>query len=162
MLSLQDYDYFYDYADFTIKPGNRPTTSSTTEISTEKTKVTEIVDNSSVQHSTSTTSSTFSDEIGNSTEPNITIVVYDGEKPTTTILSSSENVTSLNSSDIDKTQLSDNDGSESSTVASSTMQSTVTEPVQNLRGKRRCRSGYIPDYHGRCQPLSALLLKIMP
>lgn len=153
MLPLQDYDYFYDYADLTIKPSNRPTTSTTTK-TTEKngTEVTEpsIFPSSFI--------STLIDII-NSTESRNATSLNDKETPNADPSNGTVNSTSNAGSDSDESQSSEEDG-ESGTVV--IVPSTTVKPVHALRSQKRCKSGYIPNGHGRCRRANRLRLSLLP
>lgn len=140
-----DYDYFYDYADFTIKPGgNRPTTSSTTM----KNDITEI---SEPLLSSNSTIATSLDNI-NSTERNTTLS-NDEEIPNADPSNGIANSTS--NTDNDKSQSSEENEEFEATVASSSIK-------PGLRSQKRCKSGYVPNGNGRCRRASRPWLSLLP
>ncbi|XP_076637684.1 uncharacterized protein LOC143349914 [Colletes latitarsis] len=166
-----EYDYFYDYADFTVKPTVKPTTSSTTSESTTQVSpsVTEEADPSgtsdSVQNST-VVAENNEFLIANSTvddvkvpppvdaeEPNITAVSLT-EKPEDSI---NENVTvKARVNDKTRNTFEDDEPAEQNAGGSST-----DNPTKRLT-KRRCRSGYSPDGKGRCRRSSHRRLSFIP
>lgn len=140
-----DYDYFYDYADFTIKPGgNRPTTSSTTK----KNDITEI---SEPLLSPNSTIATSLDNI-NSTERNTTLS-NDEEIPNTD--PSNNIVNSTSNADNNKSQSNEENEEFEAIVASSSI-----KPA--LRSQKRCKSGYVPNGNGRCRRASRPWLSLLP
>ncbi|XP_043255009.1 uncharacterized protein LOC122398841 [Colletes gigas] len=168
-----EYDYFYDYADFTVKPTVKPTTSSTASESTTQvsSSVTEEADPSGTSESVQ--NSTIADEnneflIGNSTvddaivppsadaeKSNDTAAVSLTEKPEDSI---NENVT-VKARVNDKTRNTfedDEDPAEQNPGGSST-----DNPTKKLT-KRRCKSGYSPDGKGRCRRSSHRRLSFIP
>ncbi|XP_012234017.1 uncharacterized protein [Linepithema humile] len=146
-----DYDYFYDYADFTIKPSNRPTTSTTTK-TTEKNDTAEVTEPSIIP---SSFISTLID-IVNSTELNATSL---NDKETPNADPSNGTVNSTSNAGSDESQSSEEDG-ESGTVVIAP--STTVKPVHALRSQKRCKSGYIPNGRGRCRRASRRRLSLLP
>ncbi|XP_029174261.1 uncharacterized protein LOC114942935 [Nylanderia fulva] len=141
-----DYDYFYDYNDFTVKPGgNRPTPSSTTK----KNDITEI---SEPLLSPNSTVSTSLDNI-NSTEYNTTL-------PNTEEIPNADSSNGITNStlnaDNDKSQSSEENKEFEATVASS----SISRPA--LRSQKRCKSGYIPNGNGRCRRASRPWFSLLP
>lgn len=151
MLSLQDYDYFYDYADFTIKPSDRPTTISTTE-------VTEVNDIMNVTQSVLSLNSTISELSVNTTNSASSNPEILNANPLNNATNSITNLTS-NIDDNDKNQLNEEDKSESHIFASSALLTTVKPAV---RSKKRCKSGYVPNGNGRCRRSNRRWLSLLP
>ncbi|XP_071868957.1 uncharacterized protein isoform X1 [Bombus fervidus] len=163
-----EYDYFYDYADFTLKPIVKPTTSTTTTTETvpsEQIDVSETPDSSS-QNSTFPS---ISETNTNSTIENAEILLpVDAEKTNETLASSSteslENSTSDDS--ILRMRLSDKitnlfeDKMENPTKHDNWGSSTEN-PSKRL-SRKRCKLGYSPDGKGRCRRLSQRKLSLIP
>lgn len=148
ILSSQDYDYFYDYADFTIKPGgNRPTTHTnpTTSPTTEKSNITGMSEPLSPLNST-----TF----GNINSTEYTTLSNDEEIPNANPSNGIANLTS--SMDNDKSQSSEENGGPEAAIASSAMMKSA------LRSQKRCKSGYIPNGNRRCRRVSRPWLSLLP
>ncbi|XP_011689964.1 PREDICTED: uncharacterized protein LOC105451291 [Wasmannia auropunctata] len=152
-----DYDYFYDYADFTVKPGNKPTTTSPATTSTEKNDITQVPEqlpsqNSSVPASVANTSP----------------AAATGD----TTLSQGEGIPSADPSNgtaSDTTPNADNDDDDKSQPGeeedgAGSASSTTVKPVHALRSQKRCRSGYVPTGDGRCRRASRpwLLSRLLP
>ncbi|EFN82231.1 uncharacterized protein LOC105185333 [Harpegnathos saltator] len=131
-----DYDYFYDYADFTVKPSNKPTSSST-----EKNDVTQMVEPAFLQNSTASGSPVNSTNSIDEVTPDI--------DPSNGTVNSTLNIDYENQSSGENRPVSV-DIRVSSILASSTAPITL-KPVQTLRSKKRCKSGYIPIGNGRCR-----------
>ncbi|XP_020282594.1 uncharacterized protein LOC109854171 isoform X3 [Pseudomyrmex gracilis] len=135
-----DYDYFYDYADFTIKPSNndKPGANFTT---TEKNDITEISElfsfskNSTVSISPDTTNST--------------------ERFIADAASSTSNANNNNNKD----WLSEENNNQSSAVV--VVSSNMAKPTQ-VRSQKRCKSGYIPTGNGQCRRASRPLSWLLP
>lgn len=136
---LQDYDYFYDYADFTIKPSDGDKLSANSTI-TEKNDITEISELPSLQNSTVP----ISPDTINSTER---------------FIADAANLTSNANNNKNKDSLSEeiSDLQQSSAVVSSTM-----AKLTQVRSQKRCKSGYIPTGNGRCRRASRPLLWLLP
>ncbi|KAL0128669.1 hypothetical protein PUN28_003800 [Cardiocondyla obscurior] len=161
-----DYDYFYDYADFTVKPGVRPTTSSTTGITTEKNDIlqeplelqtsTSVVDVTSPHPSATTISKDegIHADLSNSTASDTSLKDQETSNadPSNSVVSSTPNVV-------------DNDKSSQPGVeedGAATAPSTV-KSVPFLRSQKRCRSGYVPNGDGRCRRASRpWLTRLLP
>lgn len=144
-LSSQDYDYFYDYADFTIKPGgNRPTTNPTTE----KSNIT------GISEPLSPLNSTISTTFGNLNSTEDTTLSNDEEIPNANPSNGIANLTS--NMDNDKSQSSEENGGPEAAIASSAMMKSA------LRSQKRCKSGYIPNGTGRCRRVSRPWLSLLP
>ncbi|XP_060826754.1 uncharacterized protein LOC132912935 isoform X1 [Bombus pascuorum] len=164
-----EYDYFYDYADFTLKPTVKPTTSTTTTTETvpsEQINVSETSDSSS-QNSTSPS---ISETNANSTIENAEILLpVDAEKTNETLASSSteslENSTSDDS--ILRMRLSDKitslfeDKMENPTKHDDRASSSTDNPSKRL-SRKRCKLGYSPDGKGRCRRFSQRKLSLIP
>ncbi|EZA48487.1 hypothetical protein DMN91_012823 [Ooceraea biroi] len=152
-----DYDYFYDYADFTVKPGSRPTTSPTTKI-TEKNDIAETTEPVSLQNST--ISNPPPNNI-NSTEQNTTLSNNE-EMPSvdqsngTTISISNADDKSQESQESQESQSSEEDSGTEAVTSSITM-----KPLRILRSQKRCKSGYIPNGDGRCRRASRPWLSLL-
>lgn len=171
VLSSQDYDYFYDYADFTSKPGNRPTTSPAPG-TTEKNDITQVSVPLSSQNLTISTSDDNTSPSTNDTTPSKDKGVPSADPPngtaSNTTLSKDEGVlnadppngtaSSTPSAENEKNQPSEEeDGAGAAVVVPS-----ITKPVRDLRQKR-CRSGYVPNGDGRCRRASRpWLARLLP
>jgi len=151
-LLLQDYDYFYDYADFTIKP-IKPITRSTTE-STEKNDIAETTEALSLQNSTVA----IFPENKNSTQQNTTL--SSNEEMLNADRSNGTTVSISNADDKNQeTQSSEeNSGPEIVTVTSP----VTLKPLRILHSQKRCKSGYIPNGDGRCRRASRPWLSLLP
>ncbi|XP_003395852.2 uncharacterized protein LOC100645487 isoform X1 [Bombus terrestris] len=163
-----EYDYFYDYADFTLKPIVKPTTSTTTTTETvpsEQINVSETPDSSS-QNSTF---SSISETNTNSTAENAEILLpVDAEKTNETLASSStgslENSTS--DGDILRMMLSDKiknlfEDKKEDPTRHDNWGSSTENPSKRL-SRKRCKLGYSPDGRGRCRRLSQRKLSLIP
>lgn len=149
---LQDYDYFYDYADFTIKPGNRPTTSSTTE-ATEKTDVAVTTEHLSSQNSTISSSENI-----NSTEQSLTTLSGNEEVP---LNADQSNGTTISFAD-DKSQDSQSSEEDGPSEAVTVISTIPMKPLRILRSQKRCKSGYVPNGDGRCRLAGRPWLSLVP
>ncbi|XP_014478313.1 PREDICTED: uncharacterized protein LOC106746321 [Dinoponera quadriceps] len=154
-----DYDYFYDYADFTIKPSERPTSSSTSAGSTEEeSDVAQTVESALSENPTASSASPPVNSTSNS---------IDQETPS---VDPSLNGTVNSTSNTDtKNQPSEENGPElidsalSTTLAFSTPPVSTPKPyVQALRSRRRCKTGYIPTGNGRCRRTNRRWLSLLP
>ncbi|EFN72510.1 hypothetical protein EAG_13433 [Camponotus floridanus] len=144
-----DYDYFYDYSDFTIKPGgNRPTTSPTTSSTTEKDDITGVSEPLSPLNSTAST--TF----GNINSTEHSTLSNDEKIPNANPSNGIANLTSI--MDNDKSQSSEENEEPEAIVASSAMMKSA------LRSQKRCKSGYTPNGNGRCRRVSRPWLSLLP
>ncbi|KYN36923.1 hypothetical protein ALC56_08714 [Trachymyrmex septentrionalis] len=151
-----DYDYLYDYADFTIKPpGNRPIVSSTTE----KNDVTQIFEslpsqNSTVSTSVNNTSPTTSDitlsegapnaNPSNGTENDKT-PSKDEEIPNADPLIGITSLTPNADNDDNKSQPGEKE------AGTRTTPSTTVKSAHAVRSQKRCKFGYVPNGNGRCR-----------
>lgn len=145
-----NYDYFYDYADFTIKPvSSEPSITSTTTKTTEKNDIAEVTEPSIIS---SSFISTFIDII-NSTAHNATSL-NDEE----TSIADPSNGTVNSMSNADESQSSEKDG-ESGTVV--IVPSTTVKSVYALRSQKRCKSGYTPNGNGRCRRANRRWLSLL-
>lgn len=171
MLSSQDYDYFYDYADFTSKPGNRPTTSPTTG-TTEKNDIAQtsepLSQNSTISTSNDNTSPSTNDttpfkdegvpdaDLSNGTASDTTLSKdkgVPGADPSNGTASSTPSADNEN----EKSQPGEEDGAGTTVIVPS-----ITKPLRDLRQKR-CRSGYVPNGNGRCRRASRpWLARLLP
>lgn len=147
-----DYDYFYDYADFTIKPGNRPTTSSTTE-ATEKTDVAVTTEHLSSQNSTISSSENI-----NSTEQSLTTLSGNEEVP---LNADQSNGTTISFAD-DKSQDSQSSEEDGPSEAVTVISTIPMKPLRILRSQKRCKSGYVPNGDGRCRLAGRPWLSLVP
>lgn len=163
-----EYDYFYDYADFTLKPIVKPTTS-TTESASPSAETTEKVDASETPDSSSENSTVLSSTDGllaNLT--NDPLAPTDAEKVngTTAILSTENTEDLISINDTSKATVNsktknmfdedDEDLSERIEGGSSTR-----SPLTRL-SQKRCRTGYSKDGKGRCRRLSQRRLSLIP
>ncbi|XP_050464179.1 uncharacterized protein LOC126858145 [Cataglyphis hispanica] len=140
-----EYDYFYDYADFTVKPdGSRPIPSSTTENS----------DIAGVSESLSPNSTVSTSSGNNSTEYHNTTLPNDEEIPNVDPSNGIANSTS--NTDNDKSQSSKENIESKAAIAFSSMMKSA------LRSQKRCKSGYIPNGNGRCRRARRPWLSILP
>lgn len=158
MLLSQDYDYLYDYADFTIKPpGNRPIVSSTTE-TTEKNDVTYVSEplsqNSTVSPFINNISLTTSDITLSEGAPNVNpsngtgsdkTPSKDEEISNTDLLIGTTSSTPNADNDDDKSQSGEEE------AGAGTTPSTTVKPAHAVRSQKRCKSGYVPNGDGRCR-----------
>jgi len=152
-LLLQDYDYFYDYADFTIKP-IKPITGSTTE-TTEKNDIAETTEALSLQNSTE--HATFPDN-KNSTEENTTL--SNNEE---TLNPDRSNGTTISISNADDKNQETQSSEENSGPEIVSVTSPITmKPLRILRSQKRCKSGYIPNGDGRCRRASRPWSSLLP
>lgn len=145
-----DYDYLYDYADFTIKPlGNKPIVSSTTE----KNDVTQVFESLPSQNSTVSTSVnntsdiTLSEEASNANPSNGTEndktsskdeEILNGD-PLIGITSSTPNANN------------DDNKSQPGEKETGTTPSTTVKSAHAVRSQKRCKFGYVPNGNGRCR-----------
>jgi len=154
-LLSQDYDYLYDYADFTIKPpGNRPIVSSTTE-KNDATQVFEPSQNSTVSlMSINNTSPTTSDIMLSEGAPNATpsndtkndkTLSKDEEIPNADPLIGTTSSTSNADNNDNKNQPSEKE------AETGTTPSTTVKSAHVVRSQKRCKFGYVPNGNGRCR-----------
>ncbi|XP_032688418.1 uncharacterized protein LOC116852317 [Odontomachus brunneus] len=148
-----DYDYFYDYADFTIKPSDRPISSSTAE-STEKNDVTQITEPVSLPNSTVSASPVNSTNLIDEETPDVDPSNGTVNSTNDKSQSSEENGPGL----IDMTSSSHIDYHKLTSSATS----VTLKPVQALRSKKRCKSGYISTGSGRCRRANRRWLSLLP
>ncbi|XP_017890179.1 uncharacterized protein LOC108631021 isoform X1 [Ceratina calcarata] len=149
-----EYDYIYDYADFTIKPIGKPTTGTTTttepalSVSSETTD--RLIDTSDSLSENSTYVST------SSTEEATTVSFDAGQTNETT----GEEKTSKKRIDEKTTDPFENDEWDATTRR---VNGQLSRNVSSKRlpGKR-CRSGYSPDGKGRCRRQSQRRLSLIP
>ncbi|XP_011707133.1 PREDICTED: uncharacterized protein LOC105462308, partial [Wasmannia auropunctata] len=174
----QDYDYFYDYADFTVKPGNKPTTTSPATTSTEKNDITQVPEqlpsqNSSVPASVANTSpAAATGDTTLSQGEGIPSADPSNGTASDTTLSQGEGIPSADPSNgtaSDTTPNADNDDDDKSQPGeeedgAGSASSTTVKPVHALRSQKRCRSGYVPTGDGRCRRASRpwLLSRLLP
>ncbi|CAK9808567.1 hypothetical protein ANTPLA_LOCUS5825 [Anthophora plagiata] len=166
-----EYDYFYDYADFTVKPIVKPTTSTTTQAtisaseSIENVDVAETADSSS-QNSTFLLTSDSSNVNSTAEVTEISIPADTEERNETLATLSLENpenptneVNALKTRNDDETSdLFDVD--EEDSAEKKNERSAMENPLKKF-GKR-CRSGYSPNGKGRCRRLSQRRLSLIP
>lgn len=139
-----EYDYIYDYADFTIKPINKPTTEPTLQISSGTTEgLTEISDSASEN-------STY---VSNSTVEETTVSFDAGQTNDTLSVSSSERT--MNSTTEEKI-------SESRINEETPFLGLAKDSSSKRLSGKRCRSGYSPDGKGRCRRQSQRRLSLIP
>ncbi|XP_011644420.1 uncharacterized protein LOC105431723 [Pogonomyrmex barbatus] len=144
-----DYDYFYDYSDFTIKPGNKPTTSSATG-TTEKI----------AQISEPLTSIMSANNV--SLAANDTTLSKDEETPNVNPSSDSTSSTPNADNDNDKNQPNVEKNESSPETTPFIAPSSTVKSIYALRSQKRCRSGYIPNGDGRCRRASRPWLSLLP
>ncbi|XP_017757424.1 PREDICTED: uncharacterized protein LOC108548813 [Eufriesea mexicana] len=166
-----EYDYFYDYADFTIKPIVKPTTSTTTT-TTETTLLTSEITEaiaSEISNSTLQNSSFSAIELNTNSTIESTVLSSVNATETNETLADLSNENSENSTNAENTsrirvnnktkKLFDN-GEETSTKQKEWRLST--EDSSNKLSRKHCRSGYSPDGKGRCRRLSQRKLSLIP
>ncbi|KAL6447049.1 hypothetical protein ACFW04_001420 [Cataglyphis niger] len=139
-----EYDYFYDYADFTVKPdGSRPTPSSTTENS----NIAGVSESLSPNSTVSTSFGNNSTEYHNTTLSNAE-GIPEVDPP--------NGIANLTNTDNDKNQSSEENVESKAAVAFSSIMKSA------LRSQKRCKSGYIPNGNGRCRRARRPWLSILP
>ncbi|KYN29257.1 PREDICTED: uncharacterized protein LOC108766221 [Trachymyrmex cornetzi] len=147
-----DYDYLYDYADFTIKPpGNRPIASSTTE----KNDVTQVSEplpsqNSTVSESVNNSSPTTSDITLSEGAPNANPSNGTENDKTPSKDEEIPNADSLIGT-TSSTPNADNDDDKSQQEAGAGTPSTTVKSAHAVRSQKRCKFGYVPNGNGRCR-----------
>lgn len=155
-----DYDYFYDYADFTIKPILTSTTaspssdkpsdvaSSSVSETTEKTDATEAADTTSqnLTLNSKPTSENTAEETGLSAATPVEQIEEVVTNATADAEDSSDVKTRSNGSVVDAT---DNNAN-TSTTQRTNLDELLGKPMPQL-GRRRCKSGYSPSGNGRCR-----------
>ncbi|XP_024880592.1 uncharacterized protein LOC112460218 [Temnothorax curvispinosus] len=168
-----DYDYFYDYADFTLKPGNRPTTTSPATSTTEKNDIMQVSEpipsqNSTVSASAGDTSPSASDATPSKDEeaPPPDADPSNGTASDTTP-SKDEGIPNADRSNgtASSTPNADNDKGQPSEEEDGvgTAPSTTVKAVHALRSQKRCKSGYVPNGNGRCRRASRpWLTRLLP
>ncbi|XP_018045952.1 PREDICTED: uncharacterized protein LOC108685598 [Atta colombica] len=147
-----DYDYLYDYADFTIKPpGNRPIVSSTTE----KNDATQVFEPLPSQNSTVSTPI-------NNTSPTSDIMLSEGATPSNDTkndktLSKDEEIPNADPliGTTSSTPNADNDDNKNQPsekeAETGTTPSTTIKSAHVVRSQKRCKFGYVPNGNGRCR-----------
>ncbi|KAF3421254.1 hypothetical protein E2986_04877 [Frieseomelitta varia] len=152
-----EYDYFYDYADFTLKPIVKPTTTTTTTTTTETIpSATEDVQQSNSFSENSTQPSSPSESTTNSIFVESTVDVERTNETTETALNENpENSTSENHA------LETNVESERTRSLFSNGELSTEDPSERLSVKRY-RSEYSPDEKGRCHRLNQRRLSLIP
>ncbi|XP_043525639.1 probable serine/threonine-protein kinase irlD isoform X3 [Frieseomelitta varia] len=153
----KEYDYFYDYADFTLKPIVKPTTTTTTTTTTETIpSATEDVQQSNSFSENSTQPSSPSESTTNSIFVESTVDVERTNETTETALNENpENSTSENHA------LETNVESERTRSLFSNGELSTEDPSERLSVKRY-RSEYSPDEKGRCHRLNQRRLSLIP
>nr|XP_034192764.1 uncharacterized protein LOC117610013 [Osmia lignaria] len=164
-----EYDYFYDYADFTVKPIVKPTTSTTESALPSFNETTERVDVSGTPDSPSINSTLLSSTNGslnaNATTEDTTIpvsMIAEKINVTTGILSTESTEGLIKINDTLKTRVNDknknffDDNDEDSAVQ------TFTRGPSTKLPEKRCRNGYTRDGKGRCRRLSQRRLSLIP
>lgn len=163
-----EYDYFYDYADFTIKP-MKPNVTTTTEPSTS-----EIIEQLNFSNVTTSQNLTFPINESNTNinvENTEILSLVDDEKINET-LSISLNKISKNSTtnedNILKIKVNDKienlfeDVKKNRTEQNNWGLSHSMEDSSKIFSRKRCRSGYSPDGNGRCRRLNKRRLSLIP
>ncbi|CAK9822611.1 hypothetical protein ANTRET_LOCUS1104 [Anthophora retusa] len=165
-----EYDYFYDYADFTVKPIVKPTTSTTQATisaseSIENVDVAETADSSS-QNSTLLLTNDSSNVNSTAEVTEISIPADTEERNETLATLSLENPENpTNEVNALKTRINDEtsdlfDVDEEDSAEKKNEGSAIENPLKKF-GKR-CRSGYSPNGKGRCRRLSQRRLSLIP
>nr|XP_003707454.2 PREDICTED: uncharacterized protein LOC100881220 [Megachile rotundata] len=160
-----EYDYFYDYADFTLKPTVKPTTSTTESASPSSgtTDASETPDSSS-QNSTVLSST---DSLTNLTNDATNLTSTDAEKTNaTTATLSTENTEDLISiNDTSKATVKNNarniSDEDDEDLAKRIEGGSTRNPLTRL-SRKRCRTGYSKDGKGRCRRQSQRRLSLIP
>ncbi|KAG7203318.1 hypothetical protein KM043_010406 [Ampulex compressa] len=157
-----DYDYFYDYADFTVKPG-KPITASTTS------------EPLSVANGTSSTADKFEETTVSMLNESLTVdsdsASLDKIEETTESPASNldDDASMINvSSTSQKAEMTDKIASaaDDGVAASTSLDATSTEPSVEKQAhqapRKRCRSGYLPVGKGRCRRLQRRQVQLLP
>ncbi|XP_076234949.1 uncharacterized protein LOC143179536 [Calliopsis andreniformis] len=163
-----EYDYIYDYGDFTVKP-IKPTSSApswTPSATTEKIDVTETI-NPSSQNSTLDTAISEALAINSTTENLENISISDGGKMNETSpdmvtekledLSSESSTVKMRINDKTRKVLEDNETLVQRNTGGVPMENVTTRMI-----RKRCRSGYSPNGKNRCWRLSQRRLSFIP
>ncbi|XP_006613671.1 uncharacterized protein LOC102678802 [Apis dorsata] len=161
-----EYDYFYDYADFTIKPMIKPNVTTTTEPSTS-----EIIEQLNFSNITSQ-NLTFpiNESNTNSNIENTEILsLMDVEKANETLSISSNKMNSTtNENNILKMKVNDKIENLFEDIEKNRREQNNWRLSHNMGdsskilSRKRCRSGYSPDGNGRCRRLSKRRLSLIP
>ncbi|KAK9295796.1 hypothetical protein QLX08_010006 [Tetragonisca angustula] len=150
-----EYDYFYDYADFTLKPIVKPTTTTTTTTETVPSATGDVQQSNSFSEN-STQPPPPSELTTNSIFVESTVDVEKTNETTETALNeSSENSTSENHA------LETSVESERTRSLFSNGELSTEDPSERLFVKRY-RSEYSPDEKGRCRRLNQRRLSLIP
>ncbi|KZC06304.1 PREDICTED: uncharacterized protein LOC107194542 [Dufourea novaeangliae] len=152
-----EYDYIYDYADFTVKPSQKPTVApihteppTTLDTASPVSEITTVEsDTTDATVSSSSESSIVSFIVG---DTNVTVTV-DTEEPDVSSTEKTEDSTNENV-DTRNASVKGNDGQENMVLSSA---GNSTKSIV-----KRCRTGYIPDGKGRCRRLSQRRLSLIP
>ncbi|XP_071568137.1 uncharacterized protein [Temnothorax nylanderi] len=170
-----DYDYFYDYADFTLKPGNGSTTSPATS-TTEKNDIMQVSEpipsqNSTVSASAGDTSPSASDATPSKDEEAPPDADPSNGTASDTTPSKDEGIPNADRSNgtASPTPNADNDNDkgqpseEEEEDGVGTAPSITVKAVHALRSQKRCKSGYVPNGNGRCRRASRpWLTRLLP
>ncbi|XP_003696689.2 uncharacterized protein LOC100866314 [Apis florea] len=158
-----EYDYFYDYADFTIKPMIKPNVTTTTESSTSE--IVEQLNHSNITSQNLTFPTNESNTNSNMENTEILSSV-DAEKANKTLNISSKNSTSedniLKMKVNDKIENLFEDVEKNRREQNNWRLSHNMEDSSKIFSRKRCRSGYSPDGNGRCRRLSKRKLSLIP
>ncbi|XP_077281533.1 uncharacterized protein LOC143908097 [Temnothorax americanus] len=150
-----DYDYFYDYADFTLKPGNRPTTTSPATSTTEKNDIMQVSEPIPSRNSTVSASAGDPSPTASNATPS-----KDEEAPPDADRS---NGTASSTPNADNDNNDKGQPSEEEEDGVGTAPSTTVKAVHALRSQKRCKSGYVPNGNGRCRRASRpWLTRLLP
>ncbi|XP_011878269.1 PREDICTED: uncharacterized protein LOC105567765 [Vollenhovia emeryi] len=161
-----DYDYFYDYADFTVKPGNRPTTGPTTAGTTERNDITQAAEpvpplNSITAASVGDANGVASAAPSNGTASDATPLSQGAGIPDAADSSNGTAGSAPNADkNDDKSQPSEQEQEED---GAGTAPSATARPAHGPRSQKRCKSGYVPNGDGRCRRASRpWLTRLLP
>ncbi|XP_076166397.1 uncharacterized protein LOC143146203 isoform X2 [Ptiloglossa arizonensis] len=166
-----EYDYFYDYADFTVKPIVKPTTSSASTESTTPVSSSETEEEANAaETSDSVQNSTLVAEVDASLNANTTV---DDVNVSSSVVPEKPNETpsiekpddSIDKNATLKARINDKTGNNFQVDEDPAEQSISVSSINNTTRKltkRRCRSGYSPDGKGRCRRLSQRQLSFIP
>lgn len=162
-----EYDYFYDYADFTLKPTGKPTTS-TTESASPSSEVTDASETPDSSSQNSTVLSSTDGSLTNLTNDATNLTSTDAEKinATTAILSTENTEDLISINDTSKATVNNNtrdisDEDDEDLAKRIEGGSSTRSPLTRLSHKR-CRTGYSKDGKGRCRRLSQRRLSLIP
>ncbi|XP_076762408.1 uncharacterized protein LOC143430207 [Xylocopa sonorina] len=170
-----EYDYFYDYADFTLKPIDKPTTSTTTSaITTEVTssafETTEKVNDTETPDSSLNSTSLSTSKLPNeNATTEITEVLpsadVESKNETITIPSSDDSENSSNKGNASKRKINDKTRNLFETDEDASQENdgglSTDNPSKRI-SRKRCKLGYSPDGRGRCRRLSQRRLSLIP